>query len=206
VVVLKERRVAERDVAGALLDAVDAAVRDSSVSSLSLREVARRAGVSHASPAHFFGNKAGLLTAFAVRGFARLAEAVLGEVTDSNPEDGPATLAAIGRGYVRFAIAEPALFEVMFRADILDLRDPDLISATDGAYSLLTSTVRRCVAEGALSGRDPALVTLAAWSLVHGLATLWTSGWLIGRAPTEDADVLAARIGDLFVDAVVRSH
>ncbi len=198
--------MAERDVAGALLDAVDAALRDTSVSSLSLRDVARRAGVSHASPAHFFGNKAGLLTALAVRGFARLAEAVLGEVADSNPEDGPATLAAIGRGYVRFAIAEPALFEVMFRADILDLTDPDLISATDGAYSLLTSTVQQCVAEGALSGRDPALVTLAAWSLVHGLATLWTSGWLVGRAPAEDADVLAARVGDLFVDAVVRGH
>jgi AcrR family transcriptional regulator len=197
--------VAERDVAGALLDAVDAALRDSSVSSLSLREVARRAGVSHASPAHFFGNKAGLLTAFAVRGFARLAESVLSEVTASNPADGPATLAAIGRGYVRFAVAQPALFDVMFRVDVLDLTNRDLITATDNAYALLTSTVEQCVAEGGLPYRDPALVTLAAWSLVHGLATLWTSGWLVGRPPCEDAEILAARVGDLFVDAVVRS-
>jgi AcrR family transcriptional regulator len=52
--------MADRDVARALLDAVDAALRENAVSSLSLRDVARRAGVSHASPAHFFGNKAGV--------------------------------------------------------------------------------------------------------------------------------------------------
>jgi AcrR family transcriptional regulator len=140
--------MAGRDVARALLDAVDAAVRESAVSSLSLRDVARRAGVSHASPAHFFGNKAGLLTAFAVRGFEGLAAAVLNEVIVSSPEDGPAKLAAIGRGYVRFAIAEPSLFEVMFRADVLDVRDPALTRATQGAYALLTSTVGQCAAEG----------------------------------------------------------
>src|ERR1700758_1024847 len=99
--------MADRDVARALLDAVDAALRENAVSSLSLRDVARRARVSHASPAHFFGNKAGLMNAFAVRGFESLAAAVLGEVVASRPQDGPSKLAAIGRGYVRFAIAEP---------------------------------------------------------------------------------------------------
>jgi AcrR family transcriptional regulator len=196
----------DRDVAAALLDAVDAAVREGSVSSLSLRDVARRAGVSHASPAHFFGNKAGLLTAFAVRGFAQLATVVLSEVAHSRPEDGPAQLAAIGRGYVRFAITEPALFEVMFRADVLELSDPALMRATDSAYSLLISTVEQCVAEGQLSNRDPWLVALSAWSLVHGLATLWTSGWLVGRVPVHDAEELAARVGDLFVETVVRGR
>lgn len=198
--------MAERDVARALLAAVDAVLRESSVSSLSLRDVARRAGVSHASPAHFFGNKAGLLTAFAVRGFEGLAAAVLSEITSSRPEDGPSKLAAIGRGYVQFAIAEPSLFEVMFRADVLDVRDPALIQATEGAYELLTSTVEECALEGALMGRDSAVVAIAAWSLVHGLATLWTSGWLAGRAPVEDPNQLAAMVADLFVDAVLRTR
>lgn len=198
--------MAERDVARALLTAVDAVLRDSSVSSLSLRDVARRAGVSHASPAHFFGNKAGLLTAFAVSGFEGLAAAVLSEIASSSPEDGPSKLAAIGRGYVQFAIAEPSLFEVMFRADVLDVRDPTLIQATEGAYELLTSTVAECALEGALKGRDPAVVAIAAWSLVHGLATLWTSGWLAGRAPVHDPNQLAAMVADLFVDAVLRTR
>lgn len=198
--------MASRDVARALLDAVDAALRESAVSSLSLRDVARRAGVSHASPAHFFGNKAGLLTAFAVRGFDGLAETVTAEVVASSPEDGPATLAAIGRGYVRFAIAEPSLFEVMFRSDVLDVRDPALTYATQSAYALLTSTVEQCALEGALTGRDPAVVTVAAWSIVHGLATLWTSGWLAGRSPVDDPNQLAALVGDLFVGAVMRGR
>ena len=198
--------MASRDVARALLDAVDAALRESAVSSLSLRDVARRAGVSHASPAHFFGNKAGLLTAFAVRGFDGLAETVTAEVVASSPEDGPATLAAIGRGYVRFAIAEPSLFEVMFRSDVLDVRDAALTYATQSAYALLTSTVEQCALEGALPGRDPAVVTVAAWSIVHGLATLWTSGWLAGRSPVDDPNQLAALVGDLFVGAVMRGR
>jgi AcrR family transcriptional regulator len=196
--------MADRDVARALLDAVDAALRENAVSSLSLRDIARRAGVSHASPAHFFGNKAGLLTAFAVRGFDGLAAAVLGEVVASDPGDGPSKLAAIGRGYVQFAIAEPSLFEVMFRSDVLDVRDAALTHATQSAYLLLTSTVQQCALEGALPGRDPAVVAIAAWSIVHGLATLWTSGWLTGRSPVDDPNQLAALVGDLFVDAVVR--
>jgi AcrR family transcriptional regulator len=198
--------MASRDVARALLDAVDAALGESAVSSLSLRDVARRAGVSHAAPAHFFGNKAGLLTAFAVRGFDGLTETVTAEVGASSPEDGPSTLAAIGRGYVRFAIAEPSLFEVMFRSDVLDVRDAALTYATQSAYALLTSTVEQCALEGALTGRDPAVVTVAAWSIVHGLATLWTSGWLAGRSPVDDPNQLAALVGDLFVDAVMRGR
>jgi len=198
--------MADRDVARALLDAVDAALRETAVSSLSLRDVARRAGVSHASPAHFFGNKAGLLTAFAARGFGGLAGSVIDEVVASAPEDGPGQLAAIGRGYVRFAIAEPSLFEVMFRADVLDVRDPALTQATESAYALLTSTVEQCAAEGALTGRDPAVVAIGAWSIMHGLASLWTSGWLAGRSPIDDPSQLAALIGDLFVDAVVRGR
>jgi AcrR family transcriptional regulator len=197
---------ASRDVARALLDAVNAALGESAVSSLSLRDVARRAGVSHAAPAHFFGNKAGLLTAFAVRGFDGLTETVTAEVGASSPEDGPSTLAAIGRGYVRFAIAEPSLFEVMFRSDVLDVRDAALTYATQSAYALLTSTVEQCALEGALTGRDPAVVTVAAWSIVHGLATLWTSGWLAGRSPVDDPNQLAALVGDLFVDAVMRGR
>jgi len=194
----------ESDLPAALLRAVDGAVREGGASALSLRDVARRAGVSHTAPAYHFGSKAGLLTAFAVQGYRRLAESVLQELVRVAPSDGPTTLAAVGRGYVRFAVSEPAQFEVMFRFDALEADAPELVQATDAAYSLLSATIERCRLEGSLGGLDPMLVGVSAWSTVHGLASLWISGWLTGRVDSTDIDVLAANVSELFVDSVLR--
>jgi AcrR family transcriptional regulator len=191
------------DLPAALLEAVDDAVRSGGASALSLRDVARRAGVSHAAPAHHFGSKSGLLTAFAAQGYRRLAESVLAEMGASMPADGPATLAAIGRGYVRFAVGEPAQFDVMFRVDALDEVAPELVAATDAAFGLLTGTIEQCRLEGWLRGRDPVLVAVAAWSVAHGLAALWISGRLVDRIGARDADELAAAVSELFVEAVL---
>ena len=194
----------EGDLPAALLKAVDEAVREGGASALSLRDVARRAGVSHAAPAHHFGSKSGLLTAFAVQGYRRLAESVLGEFGRVGPADGPTMLAAVGRGYVRFAVSEPAQFEVMFRLDALDEDAPELVQATDAAYSLLSATIERCRLEGSLGDLDPMLVGVSAWSIVHGLASLWISGWLAGRVDSTDIDQLAADVSEFFVDSVLR--
>jgi AcrR family transcriptional regulator len=194
------------DLPAALLSAVDDALRSGGASALSLRDVARRAGVSHAAPAHHFGSKTGLLTAFAAQGYRRMAESVLEEVGAANPADGPSALAATGRGYVRFAVAEPARFDVMFRSDALDEGAPELVAATDAAFSLLVATIERCRLEGYLGDRDPGLVAVAAWSIVHGLASLLISGRLAGRTGTSSADALASEVSDLFVDAVFRTR
>jgi AcrR family transcriptional regulator len=187
-----------------LLDAVDDALRAGGASALSLRDVSRRAGVSHAAPAHHFGNKAGLLTAFAVQGYRRLAQSVLAEMSAAAPADGPAALAAIGRGYVRFAVSEPAQFDVMFRVDALDEDAPALLEAMEAAFSLLTGTIERCRLEGWIGDRDPMLVGVTAWSMVHGLASLWISGRLADRVEATDPDRLAAAVSGLFVEAVLR--
>lgn len=192
------------DLPSALLDAVDDALKSGGASALSLRDVARRAGVSHAAPAHHFGSKSGLLTAFAAQGYRRLAASVVAEVSASAPADGPATLAAIGRGYVRFAVAEPAKFDVMFRTDALDEGAPELVAATEAAFRLLTGTIEQCGLEGWLGDRDAELVAVAAWSIAHGLASLWISGRLVGRIGANDADQLAAAVSELFVEAVLR--
>ena len=194
----------ESDLPDALLKAVDDAVREGGASALSLRDVARRAGVSHAAPAHHFGSKAGLLTAFAVQGYRRLAESVLWELGRVGASDGPTTLAAVGRGYVRFAVSEPAHFEVIFRFDALEADAPELVQATGAAYSLLSATIEQCRLEGSLGGLDPMLVGVSAWSTVHGLASLWISGWLTGRVDSTDIDTLAANVSELFVDSVLR--
>lgn len=187
----------------ALLDAVRDAVADCGVSGVSLRDVARRAGVSHSAPAHHFGSKAGLLTAFATAGYQLLAESVIAEVVAADAGDGAAELAAIGRGYVAFAVGHPAHFAVMFRLDALDQGNDAFIRASEAAYSLLTATIERCCAAGRLHGRSPEVVAVSAWSIVHGLAALWISGRLSERIAEQDPGRLAAEVTGLFAGAVL---
>jgi AcrR family transcriptional regulator len=191
------------DLPAALLAAVESAVADGGVSGVSLRDVARRAGVSHSAPAHHFGSKAGLLTAFATAGYQLLVESVIKEVAESEAGDGAAELAAIGRGYVRFAVGHPAHFEVMFRLDALDPSNAQFVAASEAAYGLLTATIERCRAAGRLHGRPPEVVAVSAWSLVHGLSALWISGRLPERVAEHDPQRLAAAVSDLFTQAVL---
>jgi len=191
------------DLPAALLEAVEGAVADHGVSGLSLRDVARRARVSHSAPAHHFGSKAGLLTAFAAQGHRMLADAVRSEVSAARPADAAAELAAAGRGYVMFAIAHPAHFEAMFRMDALNPADAEFAEASDATYGLLTAAIERCRAAGRLHGRPAEIVAVSAWSLMHGLAALWLSGRLPERTGERDPRPLAAAVSGLFVEAVL---
>jgi len=192
------------DLKVALVDAVEQVVRERGVGHVSLRAVARHVGVTHAASAHHFENKAGLLTSFATQGYLQMAEAVLAAIDAAQPVDGPSVLEAVGRGYVSFALANPGRFEVMFRLDLLNADDPDFAAASEGAYSLLVSTIAQCEAEGFLGNHDPEVVAVAAWSMVHGLAALWISGRLAERIGEKDPHRLAARVSRLFVDSVLR--
>jgi AcrR family transcriptional regulator len=192
------------DLRAALLAAVAPVVGDHGVGHVSVRAVARRLGVTHAAAAHHFGNKTGLLTAFATQGYALLAESVATAITEAAPKNGPDTLEAVGRGYVRFALRHREHFEVMFRLDILEPQQPEFVAASELAYGLLVSTVARCAAEGFLGGLDPELVAVSAWSIVHGLSALWISGRLSERIEETDPDRLAARVSRLYVDRILR--
>jgi AcrR family transcriptional regulator len=187
----------------ALLAAVREAVAEYGVSGVTLRDVARRAGVSHSAPAHHFGSKAGLLTAFATAGYDLLAEAVLSEVVTAGASDAVAELEALGRGYVAFAVAHPAHFEVMFRLDALDRDNAAFVQASEAAYTLLTATIERCREAGRLHGRSPEVVAVSAWSIVHGLAALWISGRLSERIDEQDPRRLAAAVTSLFAEVVL---
>lgn len=193
------------DLKVALVDAVEQVVRERGVGHVSLRAVARQVGVTHAASAHHFENKAGLLTAFATQGYVQLAWAVTAAIDEAQPVDGPSMLEAVGRGYVRFAIANPGRFEVMFRLDLLNADDPDFVAASEGAYALLVGTVARCLSEGFLGENDPEVVAVSAWSMVHGLAALWISGRLAERISEKDPNRLADRVSRLYVDSVLRA-
>jgi AcrR family transcriptional regulator len=153
------------DLRRALMDAALHLVAEHGPAGLSLREVARRAGVSHAAPTHHFSNKAGLLTAIAADGYRMLAEALVAADRDG--------FRAQGVAYVVFATDHPAHFAVMRAPDLLNNDDPELLAARDRAGEQLrggAATLR-----GADRPADPA-TPLAAWALVHGLASLLLEG------------------------------
>ena len=195
----------ERDLRTVLLRCVGELVRKRGVGFVSLREVARRAHVSHGAPAKHFRNKAGMLTAFATQAYALLAATVASEMAGAAAADPREQLAAVGRGYVRFAVQHRAHFEIMFRLDWLDRDDEAFVAAGEAAYGLLSATVAACEEAGLLAGRSPEIVAVAAWSIVHGLAALWIGGRLQGRLSLDDPNAAAAEVSRLFVESVVRA-
>jgi len=188
----------------ALLRSVQRIIAKRGLAFVSLREVARDSRVSHSAPAHHFGNKAGLLTAFAAEGFTRMGAMVMAEVAKV-PQNGPDMLEATGRGYFKFAVENPEHFGVMFREEQLDTKSPEFSAAADRAYDLLKGIVHECAAEGYLEGADLEAVVAAAWATAHGLATLWLGGRLRARTSERDGERVAARALHAFVDGTVRS-
>ena len=154
----------------ALLDAAAAAIAEDGPAALSLRDLARRAGVSHAAPAHHFGDKKGLLTALATEGYDGLAQALL----DARAQTG--SFLEMGVAYVRYATTHRAHFEVMWRPDLYHTDDAALAAARERSSEALTSGLAD-LPDGQ-PGADLEEAGLAAWSLAHGFATLWLSGSL----------------------------
>ncbi|MFJ3586393.1 TetR/AcrR family transcriptional regulator [Streptomyces sp. NPDC090127] len=174
------------DLRQAVLTAAVDVIATDGPSALSLRDLARRAGVSHAAPAHHFKDRAGLLTAVAAEGFDLLAEA-LGEAED---------LKDAGVRYVRFATEHPAHFQVMFQPDLHRPDDPELLAAKERAGDRLRAGVTSVPAGG--RGPDPRLAGVAAWSLAHGFATLLLGHNLAGPVGDRDPEEVFRTLAGLL--------
>ncbi|AGZ46132.1 TetR/AcrR family transcriptional regulator [Actinoplanes friuliensis] len=169
------------DLRRALLAAAAEAITESGPAALSLRDLARRVGVSHAAPTHHFGDKKGLLTALATEGFERLSAAL----TETRAATG--SFLELGVAYVRFATTHPAHFQVMWRPDLFHEDDEALQAAQERAGDALYGGVADLpdgwAGNGASSVEEAGL---AAWSLAHGFATLWLSGAIPRTTETPD--------------------
>ncbi len=152
---------------------------------LTLRAIARRAGVSHGAPLRHFPSLASLLAAVAAEGFEDLIAAV-DRQTAALPEDAPAIerLAAAGRGYVSFAIANPGVFTVMFRPERVDGTDPAYVAASLASFGQLAGIVADAQREGFCPDVDVTRLASVLWTTMHGLADLWVRG---GGLPGADA-------------------
>lgn len=153
-----------------VLAAAVAVITESGPAGIRLRDLARRAGVSHAAPAYHFGDKAGLLTALAAEGYVLLADALHAAQRRTG------SFLEVGVAYVRFAIEHRAHFTVMFQPDLYHADDPTVQTAQRRADQALASGIDATFDRR--SGPDSHLASMAAWSLVHGFATLWLTGSL----------------------------
>ena len=164
---LDERLV---DIAEELLD------RDG-LEVLSLRRIARRAGVSHGAPLRHYPSLAALLSEVAARGFRLLSETIDKSAAQLPSGAGPwARLAAAGRGYVELAVARPGLFALMFRPEALDAQNAELGRASAEAFEQLVRLVRAAQDAGWRAEHDTRLLSGCLWAALHGLASLWAQG------------------------------
>ena len=160
------------DLRRALIDTALAMVTEEGAWNFTLREVARRAGVSHAAPYNHFEDKSALLAEVAALGFQSLRQ-TLEAAARRQSRSARQALAGIAAAYVRFGVEHPAHYRLMFGAELADkARHPSLQAASDAAFAVLTGVLERGQASGQIR-RDPVRdQALAAWSLVHGLTTL----------------------------------
>jgi AcrR family transcriptional regulator len=163
---------------------------------LSLREVARATGVSHASTYRHFPNKESVLATIAEQGFRKLSQAM--RAAAQGDRDVLETLHRVGVAYVEFGVSHPHHLQIMFGDFIVSHGAyPSLAEAGKEAYELLAGAVRAGQQAGRIRSEDALLVALAAWSQVHGLALLIASG----QIPAEGVDPISHR---MLADGVLR--
>jgi AcrR family transcriptional regulator len=167
------------DLRQALMAATESILLEQGAQAFTLRECARRAGVSHAAPAHHFGDARGLLTAFAAVGFERMADLMQKRHAKSRG-NASARLTAVGQAYIDFALRHRAHFQLMFANDRLNADDATLQQAAQRTGHMLSSAMMDVMTERGLPMHDLPQRMLLAWSAVHGFATLVVEGQCIG--------------------------
>jgi AcrR family transcriptional regulator len=163
------------DLRHALIQAGLKLLAEGGVRELSLRAAAQLAGVSHAAPYRHFKDKDALVAAIAEEGFRLLTRRMQEEIAASAP-DLLARLRAAAVGYVSFAVEHPAHFRTIFSGVICEDSASSLRAAGAEAYSVLRNIIGEGIETGVLRPGDPALLSLASWSLVHGLGMLLIDG------------------------------
>lgn len=192
------------DLPNALKAAAAELITEKGPAGFSLREVARRAGVSHAAPAHHFGDSTGLLTALGVDAMRYLAEAM--EAASAESTDAIDRLTRVGRAYIEVGREYPAHCELVFRTDLVDPCDPDYLEWGERAYGGLVSTL-----EAFRDAENPDLDVVNAarlcWAAMEGLRVLHPGmvarDTVHGEIP-QTLDDQAVRFCELLVEGLRR--
>lgn len=188
------------DLPNALRRAAVEVIDERGMAGFSLREVARRAGVSHTAPAHHFGDVKGLLTSVAAEGFETL-HAVTAQAAAQHT-DPIEQLRAMGEAYVSLARSHPGHCAVMFRTDLVDTEDEELQLCGMGAYAVLQEVIGN-VLTALDSDVDLDLATWMCWSTMQGLVQLEPKFEVISRSKGFDQPSTTELI-DRFSELIVR--
>ncbi|MFC6882557.1 MULTISPECIES: TetR/AcrR family transcriptional regulator [Actinomadura] len=185
------------DLRAACLQAARELLEEDGSAALSLRAVARRAGVSATAPYRHYADRDALVSAVAAQGYRELAEHLA--AAHPSPES-PEDLAAVAVAYVRFALDHPALFRVMF-AEPCDPDSEERVSATIAIWEYVCGIVRSVFPHA-----DPDALSTTIWAFVHGLAFLHLDGKLDASTPDVVAAKVRAAVRALFVASPVMSQ
>jgi AcrR family transcriptional regulator len=184
-----------------LLQAARDVLADEGLEGLTLRAIARRAGVSHGAPLRHFPTLASLLAALATEGFERLVETIDIDLVAAEkaaadagapPPGARHRLGVAGRAYLRFALADPGVFSVTFRPERVDISDPYYQAAGFRSFQQLVDLVEAAQADGWQPGVPARDLAAVLWANVHGLATLALHGGLGAVVGPDPLDRLTA--------------
>lgn len=191
----KRRRYHHGDLRRTLLEAAERELEDKGIEGFTLRGCAKRAGVSHAAPAHHFKDANALLSVLAAEAFARLTEAMEDRQAAAAPEP-RARMVAAGLAYLDFALARPAMLRLMFASERPDHETPELKEEAGKAFDLLVRSVKALRTEDGRKDSGLNEEVAAIWAVVHGLAELAVSGRMkfMPELFGPDRDAVASRI------------
>lgn len=189
-----ETPAASADVRRAVLDGALEIIATQGPDALSMREVARRAGVSHQAPYHYFGDRAGILAAITEEGFTKFADSFEEQLrTSDNP------LIDCLKMYVSFALAHPGHYRVMFRSDLsgADVDGSPAHQAGERAFQALLDLAATVDEDS--SPEDVMMLPMTLWAHAHGIATLLLDGPLASKLPAgTNVDEFVTHIGQYF--------
>lgn len=174
-----------------LITAAIELIEEKGVEQLSVREVAKKAGVSPAAPFRHFSSKAALLTAVAEQAISRLTDAVGQALEEAETDEPLARLRAVGLGYLRWALANPTHFQIVSSRTLIDFHGSErLVKENEDMRQLVVGLVDQAKSRGDLrAGVEPADLIYAARAFVYGVVRMWIDGhyaeWKVERPPEE---------------------
>lgn len=192
------------DLRNALIQAATTVLVEKGAAALSLREVARVAGVSHAAPYRHFRDKAALLRVLAQGGFERLTAAI-NTAAENSPHNPEQKLIEAGVAYVRNAVQHPEITRLMFAATIEPQQDRAYLAASAASYEALLDIIREGIEQGSFRQQPPQQLVLVAWASMHGLAMLAVASLLEVDVDDEQAlDTLIRSVARNVIYGIVK--
>ena len=179
------------DLKRALTEAALELVKEKGPKGFTLREVARRAGVSAAAPYRHFADKSQLLAAVATQGFVQLHETLSAAAADAT--DLTARVLDMGRAYVHWAVTHPDYYQVMFGSELDKTESPEVLEAGLTTFADLLDTIVECQRAKLMPDGDPRSIAGPVWSLLHGVSTLTIGSDLAHVDITEKPEAMTER-------------